>query len=205
VRRQEWRISLLHMQALKASTHLLVNETEEAKNSLDEANLDRSQETVAPIQVSTLYRSEFQYYLRRLEDSLKAGNTEESYEYRKNALKSGKMLIKTCKKASLFRTECYRLFGVYNWVIDDRKSAFKWWQKAITEGERLGALPQLARTYAEMGMRPCATSECSEQDVRRAKEPLKKAKTMFQDLDLEYDLENLNSAISRIGIDLSEI
>ena len=206
VRRQEWRISLLHMQALKASTHLLVNETEEAKNALDEANLVRSQETVAPTQVSTLCRSEFQYYLRRLEDSLKAGNTEESYEYSRNALKSGKMLVKTCKKASLFRTECYRLFGVYNWVIDDRKSAFKWWQKAINEGERLGALPHLARTYADMGVRPCATDgEFSEQDVRRAKEPLQKAKAMFHDLGLEYDLENLNSAISRIGVDLSEI
>ncbi len=206
VLRQEWRISLLHMQALKASTHLLMNETEEAKKSLDEAILVRSQETVAPIQVSVLYRSEFQYYLCRFENSLKAGDTKESSEYRKNALKSGKMLIKTCKKASLFRTECCRLFGVYNWLIRDTKSAFKWWLKAISEGERLGALPQLARTYAEMAMRTCAIhDEFSEHYLSRAKDPLQKAKTMFHDLGLDRDLENLNSVISRRGLDLSEI
>ena len=96
--------------------------------------------------------------------------------------------------------------GVYKWLIHDQKSAFKWWHKAITEGESLGARPQLSRTYAEMGMRFCVINgESSEPDVSRAKEPLQKAKTMFRDLGLHHDLEDLNSVIHRIGLEPSEV
>jgi hypothetical protein len=88
--------------------------------------------------------------------------------------------------------------GVYNWLIHDQKNALKWWHKAISEGEGLGALPQLARTYAEMGSRFCAIKgESSESDVGRGKESLQKAKTMFHDLGLHHDLEDLNAVISR--------
>ena len=74
------------------------------------------------------------------------------------------------------------------------------------QGESLGARPQLARTCAEMGMRLCAvTGESPEFDVRRAKEPLEKAKTMFCDLGLNYDLEDLNLVIHRTGLEPSEV
>ena len=196
----------LNMHSLKASIHLLMKETEEAGKSLDQANQIRSEVKAVPIQLSAFYRSQFEYYLRRLEDSLRAGHREESSEYRRNAFKSGKMLIKTCQKAALYRTESYRLMGVYKWLIHDRKSAFKWWHKAISEGESLGARPQVARTYAEMGMRLCAVKdESSEPDVSRAKESLQKAKTMFSDLGLHHDLEDLNSVINRIGLEPSEV
>ncbi len=112
------------------------------------------------------------------------------------------MLIKACQKAALYRTECYRLMGIYTWLTRDQKGASKWWQKAISEGERLGALPQLSRTYAEIGKRFLATEgELSSPDVNRTKEPLQKAKTMFRGLGLRHDLEDLNLMISRITLD----
>jgi len=206
VQKNDWVQSALTMHSLKALTCLLAKETKKAGTSLDQADHIRSQVRAAPIQLSFFYRSQFRYYLCRLEDSLVTGHPEKSHEYSRNALQSGKTLIKICRKAALWRTEAYRLMGVYNWLIQNEKSAFKWWQKAITEGERLGALPQLARTYAEMGMRLCATDgESSESDMSRAKGNLQKARTMFRDLGLEYDLKNLDSAISRTRIDLSEI
>ena len=143
----------MNMYSLKASIHLLMKDTEEARKSLDQANQIRSEVKAVPIQLSAFYRSQFEYHLRRLEDSLGRGYREESSEHRRNAFKSGKMLIKTCQKAALYRTESYRLMGVYKWLIHDQKGAFKWWRKAISEGESLGALPQLSRTYAEMGKR----------------------------------------------------
>ena len=206
VQRKGWPLSELTMQSLRASIHLLMKDTEEAGKSLDRANQIRSGVKAVPIQLSFFYRSQFEYYLRRLEDSLRNGNRQESSEYRRKAFKSGKMLIKTCQKAALYRTESYRLMGVYNWLIHDQKSALKWWHKAMSEGESLGARPQLARTCAEMGMRLCAvTGESPEFDVRRAKEPLEKAKTMFCDLGLNYDLEDLNLVIHRTGLEPSEV
>ena len=206
VQRNGWPLSELTIQSLKASIHLLMKDTEEAGKSLDKANQVRSAVKAAPIQLSFFYRSQFEYYLRRLEDSLTAGRGEEYSEYRRNAFKSGRMLIKTCKKAALYRTESCRLMGVYKWLIHDQKSAFNWWHKAINEGESLGARPQIARTYAEMGMRLCALKgRSSGSDVSRTKEPLQKAKTMFSDLGLHHDLDNLNSAIYRIDLDPSEV
>ena len=116
------------------------------------------------------------------------------------------MLIKTSQKAALYRTESYRLMGVYKWLIHDQKSAFKWWHKAISEGERLGARPELARTYAEIGIRSCGINGVSsEPDVTNVKETVQKAKKMFRDLGLNHDLEELNSAIDRMGLELSEV
>jgi tetratricopeptide (TPR) repeat protein len=203
---KDWRLHALDMHTLKASIHLLAKETEEAGRSLDQADRIRSEVQAVPSQLSAFYRSQFEYYICRLEESLRPGHTEESSGYRKKAFKAGKMLIKTSQKAALHRTESYRLMGVYKWLIHDQKSAFKWWHKAISEGERLGARPQLARTYAEMGIRFCAANGgSSAPDVRRAKEHLQKAKQMFRDLGLHRDLEELNSAIERMGLDPSEV
>ena len=71
VQRNGWPLSALNMHSLKASIHLLMKETEEAGKSLDQANQIRSEVKAAPIQLSFFYRSQFEYYLRRLEDSLR--------------------------------------------------------------------------------------------------------------------------------------
>jgi len=198
--RNGWALSTLDMFSSEASIFLLTRETEKAGKSLEQAKRIKSQVKAVPVQLSYFYRCQFEYYLRRLEDSLGSGHREESSEYRKNAFKSGKMLLKACQKAALYRTDSYRLMGVYNWLIHDQKSAFKWWHKAASEGDSLGARPQLSRTYAEMGIRFCGIKgESLEPDVSRAKEFLGKAKTMFSDLGLDHDLEDLNLVISRVG------
>ena len=205
---QRWgfTIPLLNMHCLKASIHLLLKETEEARISLDQARQIISEVKVVPIQSSAFYRSQFEYYLLRLENSLKTDHREKSSEYRRKAFKSGKMLIKTCQKAAQNRTEAYRLMGIYRWLTLDQKGAFKWWHKAISEGERLGARAQIARTYAEMGVRLFAVKdESSELDVIRAKEILRKAKTMFCNLGLHHDLKDLDSVINQIWLEPSEI
>jgi class 3 adenylate cyclase/tetratricopeptide (TPR) repeat protein len=193
-------VSALSMYSLKAFIQLLMKETEEAGKSLEKANQVKSEVNATPIQLSFFYRSNFQYYLNQLEDCLMSGSKEFS-EYRENAYKSGKKLIKTCEKAALLRTESYRLMGIFNWLIDDQKGALKWWDKAISEGERIGARPQMARTYAEMGKRFYNfESKSMTPDVKRAKEYIQKAQTMFNDLNLRQDRVDLDSVINRSGI-----
>ena len=201
VQRKGWALSTLNMHSLKASILLLMKETEQAGKSLDKASHIRSEVKWAPIQLSYFYRSQFEYYLRCLEDSLRDGRRQEFSEYRRNAFKAGKNLIKTCQKAALYRTEGYKLMGIYKWLTHHQKSAIEWWQKAITEGERLDARPQLSRTYVEMGTCFCGVrGESAGPDMSRAKEPLEKAKKMFHELGLHHDLEDLNSVISRMGL-----
>jgi hypothetical protein len=57
-----------------------------------------------------------------------------------------------------------------------------------------------------MGLRLCELErESLEPDVSKAIEPLRMAKTMFLDLGLQHDLEDLNSRIGRLGLDPSEV
>ena len=199
--RKTWPQSELSMQSLKASIHLLMKETEEAGRALDRAQQIRSKVRAVPIQLSFLLRTQFEYDLRRLEEALCNGQMGESSEYRRNAFKSGKMLIDKCQKAALFKTEAYRLMGVYNWLIDDQKGAFRWWQKAISEGTRLGARAHLARTFAEIGTRCCVSNgPSSEINAGNGKESLQKAKSMFTDLGLEYDLKDMSLPIDRLSL-----
>jgi tetratricopeptide (TPR) repeat protein len=206
VRRRGWPQSALTLHSLEALTHLLIKEAETAEKSLDQADRIRSEVKGTPMQVSFFCRSRFECALRPLEESLGEDSGEEPLADRRKALRFGKMLIKTCQKAALFRTDSYRLMGVYYWLAADRKKALKWWHKAVSEGETLGARPQLARTYAEMGLRLCELErESLEPDVSKAIEPLRMAKTMFLDLGLQHDLEDLNSRIGRLGLDPSEV
>jgi len=51
------------------------------------------------------------------------------------------------------RVEIFKLMGTCNWLIGKQKNAIGWWGKAIKEGERLGAMPELSHTYMEVGNR----------------------------------------------------
>ncbi len=188
--------TLVEMYATKATTHLLMKDTEEAGRTLDQANRIGAEGKLAPVQLATLYRAQFEYNLRLLESSLASGRREQSCEHRRHALKSGKMLTKLCRKAPVYKMETCRLMGRYKWLAQDRKGAFKLWQEAIREGERLGARPQLARTYAEIAMRAWSVKgESSGPHVDMAEAYGEKARTLFSELGLRQDLEDLTSAI----------
>jgi hypothetical protein len=110
------------------------------------------------------------------------------------------MLIKTCQKAALYRTESYRLMGVYHWLIGNEKTALKYWRMAVAEGERLGARPQLSRTYAEMAKRLYEVKgETKRPSSIQMEEFVQKARAMFVDLGLHQDFEELDSVIGRPG------
>jgi hypothetical protein len=114
-------------------------------------------------------------------------------EYRKNARKSGKDAKRThARRYAVGRTEFLRLMGTYYWLIGKKKKALNWWNKSIQEGERLGARLELSRTYMEVGKRLLEPdSKYKELNGIGAEEYLNKARTMFQDMDLQWDLDEL--------------
>ena len=193
VKSENWPLSILNIYSLKASIDLLRNEMEQAEESLDVANQIRMKMRVAPLQLCAFYRSQFEYNLRHLEHSLEDGLKEEASLYSKNAGKTAKNLMKVCQKAALYRTDSYRLMGVYKSLTGDQKGASKWWERAMREGEILGALPQLSRTYAEIATRhSLGSGHFSQMESSNAKDALEKSRKMFASLGLLQDLENLN-------------
>jgi hypothetical protein len=72
-------------------------------------------------------------------------------------------------------------------------TALKWWDKGIKEGERLGARLELSRTFWEVGRR------LSEENSRfpnlggiSAKQYQDKARSMFLEMNLEWDLKKFD-------------
>jgi hypothetical protein len=91
------------------------------------------------------------------------------------------------------RTDSYRLTGAYYWAIDEHKKAVKWWDKAIQEGERMGARPQLARLYFEMGR--CLSDEKNKfKKLTEAKGEtyLEKAKGLYEEMGINSSLEEMD-------------
>jgi hypothetical protein len=76
----------------------------------------------------------------------------------------------------------------------------QWWHKAIAEGQRLNDRLELSRTYYEVGKRLLEPkSKYKELDGIKAEEYLEKAHTMFQEMDLQWDLDGLEKLRLHMG------
>ena len=83
--------------------------------------------------------------------------------------------------------------GTYFWLINNQKKAINWWGKSIKTGEQLGAKLELSRTYFEVGKYLASPqSKYKQLNGTTAEEYLDKAKTMFEEMDLAWDLNELD-------------
>jgi len=83
--------------------------------------------------------------------------------------------------------------GLYYWLIKNQKKALKWWNRSIKEGERLGARIELSRTYFEVGKRLLESgSDYKQLNGIKAEEYLERARILFEDMDLQWDLDEWN-------------
>jgi tetratricopeptide (TPR) repeat protein len=147
---------------------------------------------IVPYFLSTFYLAQVVFDLHKLEESIRAGDRSRAAQYRKRALKTAKKMIRNSWKIAADITESYNLLGRYYWIIDKQKKALKKWEKGIQEGERLGARLELSRTYREVGRRLSEKKSRYKQLNRiPAQEYLKKAAAMFREMDLQWDLEEL--------------
>jgi tetratricopeptide (TPR) repeat protein len=182
----------------KAQIQILLKDLAGSEKSLNQAEeFYRKQAIVPPLYAAPYLVARFFLDIELLEESILSKNKSTILKHRKNACKSGKNVLKNSKKNALFRSGVFRLMGLYYWLINKQKKAVKWWQKAIEEGERLGARPDLARTYMEIGKRFLEEkSKYKELNGISAKEYLEKAREMFQEMDLQWDLDELDKIAS---------
>jgi hypothetical protein len=180
---------LLEMYSCQAWIHILMSDIEAAEKSLKRANkIRREVDSPVPFQLSNFCRSQLEYDLYRLSQAIIDRNKSASAKYRKQAGKSGKILLKVAKKAAQHRTESYKLSGVYCWLNNNQAKALTWWRKAIEEGERLGARLELSMVYHEVGKRLLgAESKYKMLDGIKAEGYLERANLMFTDMGLQWD------------------
>ena len=192
LKRPGCEIYLIPTYSQVAHIHMLLGDFSSAKELLQDAHKTSSGITTYPMAHSMLLECQLAYDILQLEIAMKNGKKIEIEEYRGAALKSGKKMIANNKKTIFTRIESFRSMGCYFWLIDKQKKALSWWTKSIVEGERLGAKLELSRTYFEVGKR-LLESQSKYKDLSgiSAEEYLEKAKVLFEEMDLEWDLAEL--------------
>jgi len=180
--------------SIKARMHVLMKDIDKAEISLKKAE-SVSIDKMYPLYSSEVFLSSFVINLSKL-DTISVGKDKYLVsKYQKEVLKSGKKAAGIIKKAVYNSVELYRYMGIYYWRANKQKKAFKYWGKSIEKGEYMGTRPELARAYFEVGKRLLdKTSKQAELNGIEAEEYLNKARNIFEDLDLEWDLRQFENS-----------
>ena len=179
----------------KAISQSLLGNVEEAKTTLLEGkSIVESKGGLSPFDVLPFHFAQLLSSLADLEEALGKGNKSTIQDNRKVSSQNVSVTQGFSKKYILHRTWIFRSVGVYYWLIGKQSKALKWWEKSIHEGERLGARPDLSRTYFEVGQRFMEhQSKYEKLNGIDAKGYLEKAEALFIEMDLERDLNILET------------
>ena len=179
-----------------------------AQKNLDAATktLEEAKKLVHRIGKDTIFTNWYCEYLMgkfllnlaMLENAILSSDQTDIGKYKKIAFKKGKTAVSFArKKVASERTEACKLMGRYYWLMNQCGKALKWWDKSIKEGEKLSAKIELSRTYFEVGKRLLEPgSKTKDLNGITAEEYLNKAKNMFEEMDLQWDLNELDKVIS---------
>jgi tetratricopeptide (TPR) repeat protein len=183
----------LYLLGLKAKALVIMGDLPGAEKALAQGEDSISDEkSIAPFYLSTFCLGRFLVDLDRLQDALRSDDKSRLARCRKRAHKSGKAALKNSMKCAPDQTETFRFMGVYCWLERRQKRALAWWARSIKVGEQLGARPELARTFMEIGGRLLEKdSRFCKLDGIPAEEYIKKAKILFEDMALVWDMEEL--------------
>ena len=190
-KKKKFTITLLHFYSCQTRIFTLRKEMANAAKSLQIADEIKSTSRVTPIQLSIYSLSQVEFFLYQLEEHEIHGNRTGVMELRMKAAVACRRLIKITKKAAQHRTEAYRMMAVYFSLIRKPGKALKWLNKSAREGERLGARLELSRTYFQIGkLLLQSDGKYTQLNGIKAEDYLNKAKSIFEELNLEWDLDN---------------
>jgi len=177
----------------KAIAQALLGEIEQAKLSVREGELVLAKQKmiviwyIIPFLVGRLIT-----HIELLKQAIECDNQSDIRQIQRTAHRSAKQAVRKSREFAPYRTWILKLMGNYYWLIGKQRKALKWWDKSIQEGERLGARPDLSRTYFEVGKRLLEPqSKYKDLNGIEAKGYLEKARVLFEEMGLERDLDDL--------------
>ena len=188
---------------LKAEAQQLLGDTKGAHDSISQALElhDKQSLFIIAVFLAPYLTARFSLEIEQLKQAILFKNKFDDAKIRSQANYAGKAAIKNSRKYAPYRTKILRLMGNYHWLIGKQGKAFKWWERAIHEGSRLGARPDLSRTYLEVGrwlLEP--DSKFRELNGIDAKGYLEKARILFEEMGLERDLDDLDRLTADHGL-----
>jgi tetratricopeptide (TPR) repeat protein len=177
----------LVMAAAKTQAHLLLGEIEKAKESFTEV-----ENLIKKHKIIKIYYCPYLLAKVQLEFALLKEMGKPDRQFRKQlrkTQKTSKKLITNSRKMMGSMSEALIIRGkIYHYLRKGSK-AVKYFAKAIENGEKLNGRLELSRAFFEMGK--CLLDPDIKQNRYNSlsgDDYLKKAKTMFEEMKLEWDL-----------------
>ncbi|MEF8942412.1 MAG: adenylate/guanylate cyclase domain-containing protein [Desulfohalobiaceae bacterium] len=151
-----------------------------------------NEKRIVPYHYSCYILGLFLYHLYCLENAIHSQNMEEISKYKNLSSQTCLKIRKNSKKVISVKTQAFCLMGRYYWILNKQRKALRWWEKSIQVGEKLGARPDLSRTYFEVGKRLLESqSKYKTLNGKEANHYLNKARELFEEMNLKHDLAEL--------------
>ena len=185
----EHREPLFNLQAVstRAKVQTLMGEREAAAATLERAGQLFSEAGRPPPWHASTYRSaRYLADVDALEQAVGAG--ENTRGLAKRAAASRNAALSTSAKVAWRRPEVLRLAGVEAWLLGRERDAFRWWREAIDCCEKLGARPELGRTWHLVGEALKSSTSRDDSGPKDAAVCIRAAREIFTGLDLQWDL-----------------
>jgi hypothetical protein len=187
------------LHAHNANALLLSGEMEQARDRFEYLETIRGESLLTPFYLSDYLTGRFLFALHTLENAVIIGDAS----YNKCVQEArlwGKKSLKVSEKFKRERVEVIRSMGNFHWLTGKKRNALKWWRMSIETGERFTMKPELSRTYFEIGKRLSEpNSPYRELNGISAVDYLNKARTMFEEMDLQWDLKQLERVMERVA------
>jgi tetratricopeptide (TPR) repeat protein len=189
---------LIHFWSQKADAQIFLKDLDGAVSSLKKAEeIFNQQQIVPPTYASSYLIAYFKLYLYLLEEATTSNDNLKIKEYSKKSNEFRKKMLKNSKSFGYSRLEYFRVLSLYHWIINKQNKAIKWWEKSIKEAKRMKGRPTLARIYKDMGSRIIEEkSNYNEVNGITAEQYLERAREMFIEMDLQWDLDQLDRVVS---------
>jgi hypothetical protein len=187
-------LAVIFLLGMKANAQILLMDIKGAEESLKQAEkLVSREKRISPLMISSYLTSRFLLNLYKLKEIIATDEKLKLNQLKKGVLSLGRSSLKNLEKYAAEKTKTLRLMGDYFWLIGKENKAFNWWEKSIKEGEKLNSLPELGRTYLEVG-KGLLDSDCGKKELIgiSAEEYFEKAHVIFQNLGIEcFERESL--------------
>ena len=189
---------IVHLLGVKANAQICLRDLDGASISLHKAEeIFNQQQIVPPMYAVSYHVALFSLYVNLLEKAKKSNDYSKTREYLKKSDKMGKKMLRTANRYGYWRLEAFRVLSLYHWIINRQAKAIKWWVKSIKEAERMRGKPFLARIYKDIGTRIIEEkSKYNEVNGITAAQYREKAREMFEEMDLQWDIDELDRIVS---------
>jgi class 3 adenylate cyclase/tetratricopeptide (TPR) repeat protein len=183
-------MTLLSVYCLRSMAFSFQKELIEAKNNLSEAE-KLIKDFKAPLAVI--------YYLiaKSYIEIIGITSHEDEQGDKQNLLRTTGNLVKCTQKARANLTEAYRLHAMACWILNKPGKAAKNFKRSIEVGTSYGGNLELSRTYFEAGKFLRDPKNKKERiNGMNSTECLLKAKSMFEEMNLQWDLQQYEKYMS---------